>query len=142
MKANENMGFTEDVLQIRAYIIMGLSLLLPILMYIFIRSIFRDAMSLEHAPITPVFLMFLLNLLAVVYLHVIDYRNMKEVCENAEKLLVAVLVFQPIYFVFRQEMLGKPKQGAIIYAVVNVVEIVGVISMYVLACVRDVLEWI
>ena len=139
MNKNDNIKI-EDVSEIRAYIIMGLSLLLPILMYIVIRSVFRNALDLEHTPIMPMLILLLVNLTVVIYMHVVDYRNMKMVCENTEKLLAAVLVFQPIYFVFRQEVLGRPKKGAIIYAVISTVEILGVIVVYAIACVRDVME--
>lgn len=139
MNENDNIKI-EDISEIRAHIIMGLSLLLPIIMYIVIRSIFRNVLNLEHTPIAPMLILLLAVLLVVIYMHVVDYRNMKMVCENTEKLLGAVLVFQPIYFVFRQEVLGRPKKGALIYAVVSTVEILSVIIIYAIACIRDMLE--
>ncbi len=140
MNKNRYTNILEDASQIRAYFIMGLSLLLPILVYVFIRGIFCDVLHLNHPPMIPVFLMMIANLLAVVYLHLLDYRYMKEVCGNVDKLLSTVFIFQPLYFVFREEMLGKSKKVSIIYAVVSVAEIVLVLGMYVWSCVRDVLE--
>lgn len=140
MDVKNDIKSIEDISQIRVYIIMGLSLLLPVIMYVLIRNVFCYALGLEYTSIVPVLVLLIANLLAVIYLHVIDYREMKMVCENTDKLLGSVLAFQPMYFVFRQEALGRPKQGAVIYAVVSTLEIVSVISVYVLACVRDVLE--
>ncbi len=140
VSVNDNMKGIEEVSEIRAYIIMGLSLLLPILLYIVTRSGFRSVLSLAHSPIIPMLILLLANVLAIVYLHVVDYREMQMVCGDTRKLLGAVLLFQPVYFVFREEMLGRSKKMAIVYVVVSTIEVLGVISMYVLACIRDVME--
>ncbi len=140
MSVNGNVENIEDVSGMRAYIIMGLSLLLPIVMYIVIRSAFRSALILPHTPIVPMLILMLADILGIVYLHIVDYREMQVVCDDMRKLLGAVLVFQPIYFVFRQEALGRSKKIAIAYAVISTVEVLGVISVYVIACVKDVIE--
>lgn len=137
MNANENV---ENVSEGRAYLIMILTLLFPIILYIVIRSAFRSVLSLAHTPIVPMMIFLVANILSIVYLHVIDYREMKAVCGDTGKLLAAVLLFQPIYFVFRQELLGRSKKIALAYAVISTAEVLGVISVYVLACVKDVME--
>ncbi len=140
MNVNGNVENIDEVSGIRAYIIMVLSLLLPIVMYIVIRGAFRSALSLAHTPIVPMLILMLADILAIVYLHMVDYREMQMVCDDTRKLLGAVLVFQPIYFVFRQEALGQSKKVAIAYVVISTVEVLGVISVYALACVKDVME--
>lgn len=142
MNRNDVIASTDDISTTSGYIMMGLGLLFPIILYALARSVFRRCLDLESMPIVLLFLLLIVDVGVLVYLHVIDYRRLKGVCENTDKLLATVLAYQPIYFVTRQKALGRPTKGAIIYAVISTLEIVGMINVYAIACVRDVLELI
>lgn len=134
--------FENIDLKFSGYIMMGLSLLFPIILYATIRSVFRYFLNLNHVPIVLLLLLLVVNLGVLVFLHVMDIRHIKRVYGNADKLIVSVLVFQPAYFVCRQDILGGTRKGSIIYGVVSTLEIVVVIFAYVFMCLRDVLELI
>lgn len=119
---------------------MGLSLAFPIILYILIRNIFRHFLNLDSVQIVPWLLLLIANLGLLVFLHIDDIYNIKKVCGNADKLVATVLAFQPMYFACRQDMLGRPKKGALIYAVVSTLEVVIVLVVYAVACFHDVLE--
>jgi len=132
----------DDGSRIRGYIMMGLSLLLPIILYVLIRSAFRYFLGIDYMPIFPMLVLFIANLGVLVYLHVIDMREMKQICGNTDKLLATGLVFQPAYFVCREGILGRTRKGATVYAVLSTVEIIAVMMIYVIACVGDVIEMV
>lgn len=140
MSLSDEMKSADGIWQKMIYIMMGLSLLFPILLYALTRSVFRWFLNMESMSIALLFLLLSMNLGILVYLHVKDYRNLKRVCENTDKLLATLLAFQPAYFWMRQKTLGKPTKGAVVYAVISTLELVGMVSVYAVACIGDVLK--
>lgn len=135
------MNKSEDMdLQVYGYIMMGLSLSFPIILYAMMRNVFRYFMDLDTAPIGLLVVLLVLNLGILVCLHISDIRTLREQYGNVDKLLATVLVFQPAYFVCRQDILGRPKKGAIIYAVISTMEIMIVLFACVIACFKDMLS--
>lgn len=140
MNQQDEICSKEDISRCNGYIMMGLSLSCPIILYILIRNVFCYFLDLDSAPIVPWLLLLVANIGLLFFLHIDDIRNIKKVCGSADKLVATVLAFQPMYFACRQDILGRPKKGAIIYAVISTLEVVLMLVVYVVECFRDVVE--
>ena len=129
---------SKSVSQVRMYIMMGLGLIFPIILYCAFEISWKNVFMCRENSIADIVVIALIVEIIKLILYIVDIVKVAAATDKVAMLIVLFFFCQPAYFVYRQTILKQSVPGSIVYLIVGILEPVLLIIGFVFGVFYDV----